>query len=169
VTACPECGLDPRTMGPRDAIAALRSFPPRGRGAVALAGDEDEARDLLRRRPPAGGGSALERAGLAQALLAGWRERIRQALVSERPSVPTPEAEAVTAEDAGTALDGLTREAEDLAGALDAVAAQDWDRRAFLDGQEVSVLGMAQEAAHAGAHHLRAVERLLREVKGLPT
>jgi len=153
-------------MGPGDAVAALRSFPRRWRGAFALTGDDDDGRELLSRHPDDGRPSALDRAGLVRAGLDRWDERIRQALTQERPTLTAEEPGGATPPDAGAAVEGLSASAETLAGTLGGVASGDWDRRADLGGQEVTVLAMAQSAAHDGAHHLRAVERLLRDLKG---
>jgi hypothetical protein len=166
VTACPECGVDPSTMSPGDALATARSLPRRWRGAFARAGDDDEGRALLARRPPGDGPSALERAGRTVSLLDRWDERIREALVREHPSLSPDDPTAVSPGEPGLALERLSASAEALAGTLGGVASGDWGRTADLGGREVTVLGMAQEAAHAGSHHLRAVERILRELTG---
>ena len=71
--ACSECGFDAATVSVPDAIVTLRSMPRRWRGALALV--DDEADDVLRRRPADGSPSALEHAEAARDALGGSATR----------------------------------------------------------------------------------------------
>jgi hypothetical protein len=161
---CPDCGLDLDAIGPGDAVTAVRSFPRRWRGAFALAGDAEDAVDLLRRRS-ADGWSAVEHAGWVATALGAYDAAVRSAVVAERPTVEVPSPHPVEA-DPETAVDGLAAAAESLAATLDRVDADAWTRPAVAGGDEVDVLWLARNAVHEGSHHLRATERTLREVRG---
>ena len=153
-------GLDPATINPPDAVAALRSFPRRWRSALALVADDPGAGDLVRRR--AGDSpSALEHAWSAAELLESTGEHIGQARRDDHPALTGGPA----AEPPGEledALDAIARAAPALATTLEGLPPDAWKRGATLDGREVSVLSLAQQAVADAANHLRAAERALR-------
>jgi hypothetical protein len=160
-------------MQPPDAVVAVRSLPRRWRGAFAKAGDEEDREALLRRRPAGSGPSASELACRVAEALALLDGHVRRAKVSEQPDLSPadvdPAAVAACAEGPSDAvLDHLTGAAEALASTLDGVAPGAWLRPATLDGHLTDLRGLARAGAHEGTHHLRDVERVLREVRGRP-
>jgi hypothetical protein len=68
----------------------------------------------------------------------------------------------------GEVLDQLSGAADGLASSLDRVPSGAWLRPATLDGRLTDVRGLARAAAHEGTHHLREVDRVIREVRGRP-
>jgi len=66
---CAECGFDPATVSPSDAVVTLRTMARRWRGTLALIDEEDD--EVLRRRPADGSPSALEHADAALQALGG--------------------------------------------------------------------------------------------------
>jgi hypothetical protein len=168
---CPGCGLDLDAIQPSDAVVAVRSLPRRWRGAFATAGDEEDREAVLGRRPAGGGASAVELACRVAEALALLEWHVRRAKVSDQPDLSPadvdPAAVSACAERAsGAVLDQLAGAAEALASALDAVPSGAWLRPATLDGRLTDVRGLARAAAHEGTHHLRDVERVIREVRG---
>lgn len=169
---CPGCGLDLDAIQPPDAVVAVRSLPRRWRGAFAKAGDEEDTEALLRRRP-ASGASAVELACRVAEVLGLLERHVRRASVSEQPDLlpadVDPAAVAACAERAsGEVLDQLSGASETLATSLDRVPSGAWLRPATLDGHLTDLRGLARAAVHEGTHHLRDVERVLREVRGRP-
>jgi hypothetical protein len=153
-------------------VVAVRSLPRRWRGAFAKAGDEEDREALLRRRPGSGA-SAVELACRVAEVLGLVDRHVRRAKVSEQPDLSPadadPAAVAACAERAsGEVLDQLSAAAEALASTLDDVPSGAWLRPATLDGRLTDVRGLARAAAHEGTHHLRDVDRVLREVRGRP-
>jgi len=170
---CPDCGLDLDGIQPPDAVVAVRSLPRRWRGAFAKAGDEEDSEALLRRRPPEGGASAVELACRVAEALGLLERHVRRAKVSEQPDLSPADVEAgavatCSERASGEVLDQLSGAAEALASTLDGVPAGAWLRPATLDGRLTDLRGLARAAAHEGTHHLRDVERVIREVRGRP-
>jgi hypothetical protein len=168
---CPGCGLDLEAISPPDAVVAVRSLPRRWRGAFAKAGDEEDSEALLRRRPPAGGPSAVELACRVAEGLVLLEGHVRHTTVSEQPDlspadVPHDRVAACAERLPDAVLDQLAGGADALAAALDAVPSGAWLRPATLDGRLTDVRGLARAAAHEGTHHLREAERVIGEVRG---
>jgi len=160
-------GIDPHTINPPDAVAALRSFPRRWRSALGLVADDPNAGDLVRRRS-GDSPSALEHAWTTAELLASTEEHIGRARRQDRPSL-------ISAGDAGhrgdgdgaleQALDAIAARAPALATTLEGVGPDDWRRQASLDGEDVTILAMAQRTVADAAGHLRGAERALRDAR----
>src|SRR5437660_11815593 len=86
---CPACRFDPRTVSPADAAVAVRSYPRRFR-ALLVGPDGDEERtpeDLVLRRPPGGGWSALEHAVWVAEVLALAADALERIRLQDHPSV----------------------------------------------------------------------------------
>lgn len=84
-------------------------------------------------------------------------------MTAENPSVVLPR----TAPAAGNTLElvGLLElVCEEVASIIDGVAADDWRRTGTVDGEARTAVSLAREAVHTGSHHLRAVQRVLRQV-----
>jgi hypothetical protein len=163
-------GIDPDTINPPDAIAALRSFPRRWRSALGLVADDPSASELVRRRS-GDSLSALEHARNTVDLLESTREQVRRTRREERPNLGDGGTSASRQLDDGddaldTALGTIGDHAPALAHALEELPAEDWRRSAILDGREVTILSMAQHAVAGCANHLRAAEKALRAARG---
>lgn len=155
-------GIDPTTINPPDAVAALRSFPRRWRGALGIVADDPAADDVVRRRTGSSP-SALEHAWSAANLLASTDSQIGRARSADRPTLTSAAENTGSLEDA---LDAVARHAPALATTLDGLPPDDWKRTATVDGGEVTILSLAQRAVADAAHHLRAAEQALRAAKG---
>jgi hypothetical protein len=162
------CGFDPRTVSPADAAVAVRSYPRRFRALlVGPDGDEEPTpEDLVLRRPPGGGWSALEHAAWVAEVMALAAEALERIRLQDHPSV-TVEPPAPAATELGAVLGRMEEEAERLAQSIGRVDAHDWKRVGRLaEGGEASALDVARHAVHQGSHHLRETERVLAEVRG---
>jgi hypothetical protein len=150
--------VDPSTISPSDAAVAIRSYPRRWRGAFAVVEDEEQGQDLLRRGDP----SALDLLGRAVACLRGTDGWLRTTLVSDRPELtPWPAAP-------DGSLDELDAAADALAGSVEAVDADAWQRTARLSGRELTALDLVRQAVVSVSDDLREAERTLREQVGRP-
>lgn len=161
---CPDCGLDPRTVKPPDASAAVRSYPRRYRRLLVRLDDEEGA-GIVTRRPGPGQWSALEHAAHAGDVIVAVAEAIERLQVHDEPTVavevgpprPAPVDEV---------LDRLASGAERMASLLDGIKGKDWHRRGRLpDGEQVTALDLARHAVHVGAHHRREIERVMAKVR----
>ncbi|HEV2069377.1 MAG TPA: DinB family protein [Acidimicrobiales bacterium] len=165
----PAGGIDPETINPPDAIAALRSFPRRWRSALALVADDPSASELVRRRT-GDSWSALEHASYTAELLESTREHVLRTRREERPNLigPTgPSGHQGSEDDAlDTALAAIGQHAPALADALDELPAEDWRRSATVDGGETTILSMARRSVAESANHLRAAEQALHAGRG---
>ncbi|HMC42942.1 MAG TPA: DinB family protein [Acidimicrobiales bacterium] len=172
---CPACGFDPRTVSPADAAVAARSYPRRFRALlVRPEGDEGEEptpEDLVRRRPPEGGWSALEHTAWVAAVLSRAADALEAIRVRERPQVEISAGEeaVASATELAPVLERLGTAAEGLAQTISRVDARDWTRRGRLaDGREVTALEVMHHAVHEGFHHLRETEQVLARLRGRP-
>lgn len=170
---CEACGLDYSSITPADAVVALRSFPRRFGQAFARVDEEDDVLvdDLVRRRPPSGGWSAIEHAAHVRDVLSLYERRVKEALADDRPAFASVDPDELAAEAAyneqslDEVLDVLEANATSMAAAVDAVPDDGWARRGVRDGEEVDVLWLVRQTVHEGSHHLRDTERVLREVR----
>lgn len=162
---CPECGLDYDTVAPSDAAAAGRSFPRRYR--EALDGQED---DVLRRRPAPETWSALEYTAHVGDVIGWLADIVRAMTTQDDPTLDFPDPDEVARErryneqEVATALESVRTASEHFASVVDGVAAGDWGRTAVFPWGDRDALTMARNAVHEGVHHLRDIERGLREV-----
>ena len=162
-------GIDPESINPPDAIAALRSFPRRWRAALALVADDPSASELVRRRS-GDSWSALDHAWYTADLLESTREHVRRTRREERPNLgdgPARRSGRQGNEDDAldAALTAIGEHAPALADALDDLPAEDWRRSATVDGRETTILSMARRSVAEAAHHLRAAEQALRAAR----
>ena len=168
---CEECGFSDDSVGPADAVAALRKFGRRFRAPLTrfLPGEDGDA--LLRQRPEPGVWSALEYAAHVRDVYTWYEALVRKALVEDRPTVEGPdqdeEAEAgrYNEQDPGTVAGELEANAERLAATLEAVPEGGWERVYVRRGNERTVLFTARRAVHEGNHHLLDIGRVLRTVR----
>lgn len=172
---CPSCGLDLGTLQPLDAVVAVRSLPRRWSALLAVpADDQEDAAEVLARRPPSGSWSVLEQACRVVLGLQLVDRHVRSALWSERPSldpvgVAPAEVEGACARRAPAEVEAdLGAAVERVATTLEGVPGDAWLRPAVLGGRDTTVLGLARAAAHDGTHHLREAQRTLDQVRGRP-
>ena len=170
---CPDCGFDAGSVSPSDAAVALRSYPRRYRSLLTLP-DENEAFDPLR-RAGADGWSAVAHAWWAALSFDAVTEALHQVLIHDHPDVSeppiTPASPPPVDEPNDAVLDRLTRAADGLAVAIENArgGSNEWNRTGRLrDASEVTALDLVRSAVHQGVHHLRAIERVLKEVVGRP-
>ena len=158
--SCPVCGFDPSSVGPDEALAAVRSIPRRFADLLAALGAEAE--EELSRRLPDRGWSALEHVGHVRDVLHALDVRMQRVQREDRPVIPaTPQTPPGGANDQGpgVVLACLRHNAANLASTLAGLGGRDWVRTGVRLGGEVSTLDLAREAVHAAAHHLALVER----------
>lgn len=167
---CEICGLVYETITAPDAIVALNSFPRRYREVFAAVQDEGDVDSLVRERPEPATWSALEYAAHVRGVVQLFDERVRRALVEDSPEVPgsaldeNPWEGHEPGDDLAVVLDGLTAACHSLVARLEGVQGEDWNRTVVREGEEISVLWMARNTVHEGAHHLRDIEKVLRAV-----
>ena len=151
---CPVCGFDGAGLTPRDAAAALRSYPRRF-AALVLA----DAADV----PPADAdvhdAVAREAAAARQGVSAAG-EAMRRVLITDDPSLAA--AVPVAPQPAGVEeeIERLAAEVNPLADLALQTSGRSWERTGRRDGQPVRALDLLREAVHAGAHHLRAAQKI---------
>jgi hypothetical protein len=165
VSACGVCGLDPDTIAPPDAIAAVRSFPRRFGAMLEPMDDDDSGEDpdaLARRSATPGGPSALDLVSGLTATLRDVAAGVDEA-VWGRTSGASAAGGGASVDDALADLDDA---AQHLVDVLGRVPAEAWTR---TDGQDRTAARLAGEAAHAGSHSLRETERVLAAVRGRPS
>ena len=161
---CPVCGLDPRSVKPVDAAAAIRSFPRRYR-LLLVRLDDEEGAGIITRRPGPGQWSALEHAVRVADVLEAARVALERIQLHDDPSVnidvkpprTTPVDEVLARLQAGS---------ERLASTIDGIKGKDWQRRGRLpDGATVTAIDVVRHAVHLGAHHRRELEAVLSRVR----
>jgi hypothetical protein len=170
---CPVCGFDGARLGPRDAAAALRSFPRRFRIVLKLPEDEERPDDVLHRRPRGGGLSAIEHAAWAATGIADAGESLRLVLIRDRPTVRVPEVgppgDVVAGGDLPleAVLARLESAVNAVADLVDRTHGAEWKRSGMTEsGSVITALELLSVAVHFGAHHIRAADRTINEVAG---
>jgi hypothetical protein len=149
-------GIDPTTITPPDAAVAIRSFPRRWKGVLALAEDEDDGDALLRRGSP----SVLDLLRRSVATLRGTDGWLRTIRIEDHPKL-TPWATASEGD-----VDDLVDAAGALARTVEEFPAEGWNRTAVLGDEEVTALDIVRRAVLSVADDLRQAERTLREQVG---
>jgi len=169
--SCPLCGFTDRSVSPADAAVALRSLPRRYRGILVRPEDEQEGDNPVT-RPGASGWSAVAHAAYAVDAIDRADEALRATLVHDRPSVVVPAVDPPAPAPAGppaSVLDGLKAVTDAMASTIENAHGEEWLRPAqAADGTAVTAIDLARRAVHAGVHHLRLAESVLREVVGRP-
>lgn len=172
---CPDCGLDYATVSPKDAAAAVRSYPRRFRALLASPAPDEAPHAVYRRRPHPSAWSALEHTAhvadrfdhLGPAILRVTRENIPAIAFFDNDERAA--AKGYNDLDRAEVLGWLDLSAADLASVIDSVRPDDWTRTALVAGAgERDALTLARDGVHEGAHHLRDVRSVLDEVRGRP-
>ncbi len=164
---CPVCGLEPSSVNPPDASAALRSYPRRYRRLLVRIDDEEGAR-IVMQRPGPDLWSAVEHASHVADVIDAVSEAVRSVQLHDDPSISVsvgpPRAEPVDA-----VLDRVTMGSDRLATLVDGIKGKDWQRAGRLpSGERVTALDLARHAVHVGAHHRRLIERVMGTVRFRP-
>ena len=163
---CRECGFDPSTLSPSDAAVAARSFPRRYRALLVRPDDRDP--DIVHRRPAGGGLSAAGHALAAAAGMDAAANALGRVRIGDSPTVdpdpgPPPPGDDLPLQ---LVLDRVAAAAGVLAAAVEGTRGSEWARPGRLPtGEDVTALDLARTGVHAGAHHLRAAERTIAEVR----
>lgn len=153
-----------------DAVAAVRSFPRRYRGAItaAFAADPCTPAELMG-RSGADGVTVGEHLQDTVSTLGLLEQALRQVLRSDDPALhpavldPAQRVWDLQASvDLDTLLAMLDDQCDDLAALMDAAPNSDWGRTGHIaDGAKVEAITLAREAARVGAVNLRALEAAL--------
>jgi hypothetical protein len=170
MASCPVCGFD-ASLGPADAVVALRSFPRR---FAELAGPEagDEASEAAASGASAASAtSATEgrqrwavvaaEAGQAAEAIAAISEDLRKVLIEDGPALATTGDTATAVRHGGdpaTAFDRLRAAADATAALVDHQPAEAWGRTGTRPEGPVTAIDLVRDAVHAGVHHLRQAE-----------
>ena len=151
---CDECGLDAAAVEPSALAAAVRDEAERW--ARVLDGVD------VRRRPAPEVWSPLEYACHVRDVFAVFAGRVEQMLREDEPELGWWDHEAAVTDERyneqapEAVLDGVCRNAEQLASALDAVPDDGWTRAGVRRGTErFTVAGLARFALHESHHHRR--------------
>ena len=167
---CPGCGFGAPTVSPSDALAAARSFPRRYR-ALLVRPDEDDP-EIAHRRPGPGEPAAVDHAAAAAAGMRAAAAALEAvaghegALVDLGADPGRSVAGAAGPRSLDEVLGHVSGAAGALAAAVEAVRGDAWARTGVLPGGgPVLALDVARAGVHAGAHHLRAADRVLALVR----
>jgi hypothetical protein len=169
---CPECGFHFDTVMPLDAIRALRSYPRRYRALFTGFDQDEDGNSLLRRRPDDSTPSALEYAAQAADRIDATGPLIRRMAFHDESSLPEPAKQRRDDQtpDNERPMQQVFAELEtgcaDLPMTLEAIEDEDWNRVAEFPSGQRDVFSLVREAVHVGSHNLRAMERVLAEVRG---
>jgi hypothetical protein len=156
---CAECGFDGRKWSDAAAVSVISDLPGRWSDAVAGLTDAD-----LQRRPIPTMWSIAEYVNHVREVLFGMRFLLDTAVSDSgvdlgQPPEPTfePEARAI---DIDVALAGLSREAQQLSGALAGTPPAAWTAMVIVSGDALDLHWIARHGVHDPTHHLRDVSRL---------
>ena len=164
---CPECGLDYDTVSPRDAAAAVRSFPRRYRELLDDFDDDEDGDDLIRQRPDATTWSALEYTAHVADLLELFGPILRRMTLEDHPTLDFFDSDARAEEKRyneaapDMVLARLEAASKALAKIIDGIDPSAWDRTATFPWGDRDALTTARNAVHEGSHHLGDVEKVL--------
>jgi hypothetical protein len=171
---CPECGLDYGTLHPPFAINTIKSFPRRYTEALAPASPSEDNDTVIRTRPAEGVWSALEYTAHVADLMAPFIETVRRTNTEDNPDLSgvfwdeneKAKADKYNEQSKDDVLARLKSGVDELVAEAGKVNAQGWTRMASFGWGDRDLLTMLQNAAHEGVHHLRDVERGLKQVRG---
>ncbi|TMK56914.1 MAG: hypothetical protein E6G60_17465 [Actinobacteria bacterium] len=156
MSACAQCGIDEDNLTVDDAVTTIRTLPRRYR--QALAGLDANALT----RPDASGWSLLAHVAAARRALDELASALPGVLTRPGTSVediPVEPAGPPSPHDPDRELSAIGEASAALVGRAEAAPSAAWDRPFVFGGHEVPARRIVQRAAHAGAHHLREMER----------
>lgn len=163
---CLECGFAYNEVTPGNAPERLRSYPPQYRAALVAADDT-----VLRTRPSVWTWSALEYGCHVRDVFDVYIVRAKLVLAEERPPLDSMQRDArvvadrYNEQDPTVVADQLAANAEDLAGLLEPLGPQAWERTGVhpVTGER-TLLWMTANVVHEARHHLLDIERVTRAV-----
>ena len=167
--------MDLSRLPPSDAAVALRGLERRYRGLFSGLGDDEAPDDVAHRQVQ--GWSAIEHIVAAAWAIAAAERALAAVLTRDTPNLAAadvdPDARPKPGSPTGTVHERLSElglEAVALAGRVEAVPAEDWDRKATVEGtgRTVTALDITRSAVDAGVTHLRAAETVLNAVRRRP-
>lgn len=165
---CPDCGFDPTTMTPRDAVVRLRSFPRLWRSGLAMHLDDPDPEAVLAGRSAPGAWTALEHAGHVRDVLHALDIRLQRVLREDEPVLPethvTPPAGA-NEQGMAVVLAALSVSADQLARTIEQTPRSAWSRSGRRAGRIVTALDLVREAVHEGDHHLLEALAVIEELR----
>ena len=161
---CPVCGIDPRSINPADAGAAVRSFPRRYR-ILLVRPDDEEGAGVVTRRPTPEGWSALEHAAHVADVARAVANALGAVRIHDDPPVDIrvgPPGQAPVDD----VVDRLASDFQRLASVMDGFEGSEWQRTGRLpSGQQVTAIDLVRHAVHVGAHHRREIDRVMAKVR----
>jgi hypothetical protein len=165
----PTSGVDSSQISPGDAAVTLRSLPRRFASELATPDDDNRPDDVVHRRPPGGGLSAIEHAAWVASGLPSLGQALHRVLFETDPAIDVPPLDPPPPVDHADrsveeTLAAIAASTSPLADVIDGVDGDDWLRPATLNGRTVTALDVARGAVQLSVYHLRAVDRTLREV-----
>lgn len=169
---CPECGLDYHTISPRDIVLAARTFPYRYRQVLTRSGPDEDADEVLRRRPSPGVWSALEYAAHVADVIDLLAPSIRRVEVEDNPRLyqfdpdERAEEEEYNSDALVDVLGRLDTACADLSNTCEFIDPEAWSRTGQYGHGAREAIDLARNAVHEGSHHLRDIERVLAQVRG---
>lgn len=167
---CPECGLDYGTLHPPFAINTIKSFPRRYTEALEPARNEDNEK-VIRTRPSPDVWSAIEYAAHVTDLMDEFAVVIQRMYDEQNPTIDFSdpdekvEAEKWNEMPKEPLLARLNANSAALLAQVERVDAQSWTRTATFPWGERDLLTMLQNAVHEGVHHLKDIEKVLKQVR----
>ena len=174
---CDECGYDSDPLSNGDLVEQCRGFARRYTAPLTRFLPDEDGATVLRRRPEPAVWSALEYAAHARDSLAFYVDRIRRAVLEDRPVFTAvgwsdqAEARRWNEEEPSAVAASFAATAEELAALLETLDAGQWQRVGLSsegDGAERTVRVLAERAVHEGNHHLLDVGRSLRAARRGP-
>jgi hypothetical protein len=160
---CTECGFLFSSVTPANASAAVARIGIWYAEAMQSAAQNER----LRRRPSPDVWSALEYATHVRDVLLLFTRRILAILSTDEPELEVVSHDHLVAAggynrlDPGQVAAAIHDAAQRLASILQALAPVEFARRGFRDGQQRTILEIAQRAAHESQHHLFDIAREL--------
>ena len=169
---CPDCGVDYKTISPRDASGAVRSFPRRYRSVLTHFEPDEDLEEVIRRRPSPEVWSALEYTAHVAETLDLMAPTLRQIVNEDNPHLyafdPDEQADGQSYNNWTVleAIGELESACADLSMAIEYTPASDWNRVGTFDYGEREAIDVARNAVHEGTHHLRDILRNLSQILG---
>ena len=168
---CPECGLDYGTLHPPFAINTLKSFPRRFTEALEPASPTEDLDAVLHTRPEPNVWSAIEYTAHVGDIFNEFAVALDRMNKEDSPSIDAWDADERAAEQH---YNGMTKEAalsvlkandEKLLEVAESIDTHSWTRTAHFPWGERDILVMLQNAVHEGVHHLKDIEKVLKQVR----
>jgi hypothetical protein len=164
--------LDVSRLAPRDAAAALRSYPRRFAALLRPIKDDEDVEELAHRVGP-DGRSGIQIVSDATRTFVLLREALHQINVNPTPVLHPAvvddtqrQWESPPPDDLSDVLELFADEATALADEIERVSAESWTRTGTVAGGEtVSAIDVAREAVRVGRVALNDVERTLIAVR----